>query len=278
MQTIWKGAISFGLVHIPIRLQTATSDYALSFRSLHAKDHSPIRLQRICEREGTPIEWNDVVKGYEVEPGKFVVLTDAEFEAAAAQVTRTIEILDFVHEPEIDSRYYDRPYYLIPQPGGEKPYALLRRALRETGRVGVARVVLRNREHLGALKVVDDVLVLNLMRFPAELIPTQQLEVPGEEGLGAREVRMAVQLVEEMAGPFEPEKYRDDYTEKLLEVIRAKVEGREIVVPEVPEEAEPEVIDLVARLKESLAKVERERKPEAASKAKAKRGRKRETA
>lgn len=277
MATIWKGAISFGLVHIPIRLETATSEYTPSFRMLHAKDHSTIKTQRLCEKEGKVIEWSDIVKGYEYEPGKFVVMSEDDFKAAEVQVTRTIEIMDFVDESEIDARFYDRPYYTIPQPGGEKAYALLRRAIRQTNRVGVARVVLRNREHLAALKVVGDALVLNLMRFPAEIASVDTLELPGEDALKDKEVKMAVQLVDQLSGEFEPEKYKDDYTEKLLEVIRAKVEGKEIVVPEVAEEEEAEVIDLVSRLKESLEQG-RERKATQASKGRKKATRKSKTA
>ncbi|MGH7546260.1 MAG: Ku protein [Gemmatimonadota bacterium] len=277
MATIWKGAISFGLVHIPIRLETATSEYTPSFRMLHAKDNSTVKTQRVCEKEGKVIEWNDIVKGYEYEPGKFVVMSPDDFKAAEALVTRTIDIMDFVDESEIDARFYDRPYYTIPQPGGEKAYALLRRAIRQKGRVGVARVVLRNREHLAALKVVGDVLVLNLMRFPAEIASADTLEVPGDEGLKDKEVKMAVQLVDQLSGEFEPEKYRDDYTEKLLEVIRAKVEGKEIVVPEAAEEEEAEVIDLVSRLKESLEQG-RERKAAQGSKARKRASRKSKTA
>lgn len=262
MATIWKGAISFGLVHIPIRLETATSEYTPSFRMLHSKDHSPVKTQRVCEKEGKVIEWGDIVKGYEYEPGKFVVMGEDDFKAAEVQVTRTIDIMDFVDESEIDARYYDRPYYLIPQPGGEKAYALLRRAIRETGRVGVARVVLRNREHLAALRAVSDALVLNLMRFHAELNSVETLDLPGDDALKDKEVKMAIQLVEQLSGEFEPERYKDEYTEKLLEIIRMKVEGQEVVVPEMPEEEEAEVIDLVARLKESLERG-RERKAEA---------------
>lgn len=260
MQTIWKGAISFGLVHIPIRLQAATTEYTPHFRMLHAKDHSPVKTQRVCEREGAVIGWNEVVKGYEYEPGKFVVLGEEEFKAVEVKLTRTIDIMDFVEQDEIDPSYYDQPYHLVPQAGGEKAYALLRRAIRKTGRVGLARVVLRNREHLAIVRAVGKALVLNLLRYPAELVSVETLQVPGDEGLKEKEMQMAAQLVEQLSGTFEPEKYTDEYTEKLLEAIRDKIEGKEIVVPEVEEVAEPEVIDLVARLKESLAKVERERK------------------
>lgn len=260
MQTIWKGAISFGLVHIPIRLQTATAEYTPRFRMLHAKDNSPVKTQRVCEREGTVIAWNDVVKGYEYEPGKFVVLGEEEFKAVEVKLTRTIDIMDFVEQDEIDPSYYDQPYHLVPQPGGEKAYALLRRAIQKTKRVGLARVVLRNREHLGIVRALGNALVLNLIRYPAELESVESLPVPGDEGLKEKEIQMAIQLVEQLSGEFEPEQYKDEYTEKLLETIRDKIEGKEIVVPEVEEVAEPEVIDLVARLKESLAKVEHDRK------------------
>jgi DNA end-binding protein Ku len=277
MATIWKGAISFGLVHIPIRLETATSEYTPSFRMLHAKDNSTVKTQRVCEKEGKAIAWTEVVKGYEYEPGKFVVMNEDDFKAAEVQVTRTIDIMDFVNESEIDTRYYDRPYYLIPQPGGEKAYALLRRAIRDTNQVGVARVVLRNREHLAALKVVEDALILNLMRFPAEVASLEGLQLPGEGELKEKEVKMAVQLVEQMSSEFEPEKYKDEYTETLLDIIRQKVEGKEIVVPEVPEEEEAEVIDLVSRLKESLDQG-RGRRAAESSKGKKKASRKSKTA
>ncbi len=252
MGTIWKGAISFGLVNIPIRVETATKDSTPSFRMLHGPDNSPIRTVRVCQQEDKPVEWKELVKGYEYEPGHFVILDDEDFQQVALQVTRTIDIMDFVDEEKIDSRYFEKPYYLAPQPGGEKAYALLRRAMRDTGKVAVARVVLRNRQHMAAVKVVGDLVVLNLMRFAAELAPLESIETPSEEGLTKKEIEMAIQLVEQLSGEFEPESYVDEYTSKLLDRLRAKIEGREIAQIEVEEAVEAEVVDLVARLKESL--------------------------
>lgn len=264
MATIWKGSISFGLVNIPIRLETATRDNTPSFRMLHGEDNSPIKTVRICQQEDKPVEWKALVKGYEYEPGRFVIMTDEDFQQVALQVTRTIDIVDFVEESEIDSRFYDKPYYLAPQPGGNKAYTLLRRALKETGKVGIAKVILRNRQHLAALKVIDDVLVLDMMRFHSELLPVDQVEVPKEEEFADKELKMAIQLVEQLSEEFDPTKYTDEYADKLMQRIEAKIEGREVAEIEVEEVAEAEVVDLVSRLKESLDAAEKERKKKAA--------------
>lgn len=259
MGTIWKGAISFGLVNIPIRVESATRDRTPRFRQLHGKDNSPIKTVRICQAEDEPVEYKELVKGYEYEPGHFVILEDEDFEQVALQVTRTIDIMDFVNESEIDSRYFEKPYYLSVQPGGEKAYALLRRVMQEAGKVAVAKVVFRNREHLAAVKVQGDVLVLDLMRFHDELVPLEAAEAPEEKELSDKEVEMARQLVEQLTTEFDPEAYKDEYTQKLLERIEAKIEGREVTTIEFEEEAEPAVVDLVARLKESIDKASEER-------------------
>lgn len=252
MGTIWKGAISFGLVNIPIRVESGTRETTPKFRMLHGADNSPIKTVRICQADEKPVDYKELVKGYEYEPGHYVILDDDDFKQVALQVTRTIDIIDFVDESEIDARYFDKPYYLAVQPGGEKAYALLRKAMRETGKVAVAKVVFRNREHLAAVKVVGDVLVLDLMRFADELIPLEAVEAPEETGINKKEVEMALQLIEQLATDFDPQAYKDEYNEKLMERIRAKIEGREIARIEVEEAAEAEVVDLVARLKESL--------------------------
>ncbi len=259
MGTIWKGAISFGLVNIPVRVESATKDTSPNFRMLDGKDNSPIRTLRVRQVDEKPVDYKELVKGYEYEPGHYVILDDDDFKQVALQVTRTIDIVDFVDEVEIDSRYYDKPYYLAVQPGGEKAYALLRRAMRETGKVAVAKVVFRNREHLAAVKVIGDVLVLDLMRFADELIPLEHVDTPEEEGLTAKEIEMARQLIAQLSTGFEATSYTDEYNEKLLERIRAKIEGRQIAKIEVEEAAEIEVVDLVARLKESIDRAERER-------------------
>ncbi len=259
MGTIWKGAISFGLVNIPIRVESATKDSAPKFRMLHGKDNSPIKTVRICQADEEPVEYKELVKGYEYEPGHYVILSDEDFQQVALQVTRTIDIIDFVDEAEIDSRYFEKPYYLAVQPGGEKAYALLRRVMRDTGKVAVAKVVFRNRQHLAAVKVVGDVLVLDLMRFHDEMIRLEAVDAPAEANITEKEIQMAVQLVEQLATEFDPKAYKDEYNEKLMERIRAKIEGREITRIEIEEEAEPAVVDLVARLKESLAKAAEKR-------------------
>ncbi|NIR44564.1 MAG: Ku protein [Gemmatimonadetes bacterium] len=265
MGTIWKGAISFGLVNIPVRVESATQDSSPSFRMLDGRDNSPIKIRRVRQSDEEPVEYKDLVKGYEYEPGHYVILDDEDFKQVALQVTRTIDIMDFVEESEIDSRYFEKPYYLAVQPGGEKPYALLRQALSETGKVAVAKVVFRNREHLAAVKVVGDVLVLDTMRFHEELIPLEAVQVPDEVDLSKKEIDMALQLVGQLTAEFQPEAYKDEYNEKLKERIQAKIEGEEVAEIEVEEAAETEVVDLVARLKESLEKAESEREEKKAA-------------
>lgn len=259
MATIWKGAISFGLVNIPVRVESATRDTGPKFRMLHGKENSPVRTVRFCEAENQPVEYKELVKGYEYEPGHYVILDEEDFKQVALQVTRTIDILDFVDESGIDSRYFDKPYYLAVQPGGEKAYALLRRAMREKGKVAIAKVVFRNREHLAAVKVVGDVLVLDLMRFHEELVPLDRIDTPGEVELTEKEIEMANQLIDQLSGRFDPAAYKDEYNEKLMELVRARIEGREIAKIEVEEAAEAEVVDLVARLRESIEKAGQER-------------------
>jgi DNA end-binding protein Ku len=263
MGTIWKGAISFGLVNIPVRVESATKDTAPKFRMLDGKDNSPIKTLRVRQVDEAPVEYKALVKGYEYEPGHYVIMDEDDFKQVALQVTRTIDILDFVDESEIDSRFYDKPYYLAVQPGGEKAYALLRQAMRETGKVAVAKTVFRNREHLAAVKVVGEVLVLDLMRFNEELVPLDHVDTPKEEGLTEKEVEMAHQLIGQLSTGFDPESYADEYNEKLLERIRAKIEGREIAKIEVEEAVQTEVVDLVARLKESIERAEQQRQADA---------------
>lgn len=256
MGTIWKGHISFGLVNIPVRVETATRDTTPRFRMLHGRDNSPVKTVRVRQGDEERVEFKELVKGYEYEPGHYVILDDEDFRQVALQTTRTIDIMDFVDESEIDSRYFEKPYYLEVQRGGEKAYALLSRAMRETGKVAVAKVVFQRREHLGAVKVVNDVLVLDLMRFDDELIPLSNVETPADEGLSEKEIDMALQLIEQLSGSFNPKSYKDEYTENLLARIQAKIEGREVAKIEAEEPVETQVLDLVAKLKESLERTE----------------------
>lgn len=259
MAAIWKGAISFGLVTIPVELRSAVKTDRLSFRMLHSEDNSPIKYERVCAADGEPVPWNEIVKGYEYEKGKFVILDDEDFEAAAIESSRTIDILDFVKIEEIDPRYFDKPYFLLPTKGGEKPYALLREAIRETGAVGIGKVVIRQTQHLAAVKTVGDALVLEIMRFAHELVDPETLSFPEKEDLRPQELQMAKQLIENLAETFDASKYTDDYRANLLRVIKAKMKGRKIEVPAAAEPQDTDVIDLMSRLKESLEQGKRKK-------------------
>jgi DNA end-binding protein Ku len=255
-RSMWKGHISFGLVTIPVKLYSATSSEELSFRFLHKKDLAPISYERVCEKDGQEVPWDEVVKGYEYEKGKFVVLTDEDFKRADVEATRTIDIVDFVEADEVDMMYFDKPYYLEPDKGAAKPYALLREALSATNRIGIAKVVIRTRQHLAAVKPSEHALILNVMRFQDELVDVGQLDLPGDSGVDKRELEMARKLIENLTEPFDPSRYTDDYRQELLRVIHEKIEGKE---PErVKEEPSPKVIDIMSALKASVERTRKE--------------------
>jgi DNA end-binding protein Ku len=251
MRAIWKGALTFGLVNIPVGLYSATTRSDLSFRLLHAKDQAPIAYRRVCTEENVEVPWPEIVKGYEYEKGQFVVMTEADFEQADVEATQTIDIRDFVKADAIPATYFEQPYYLEPQKTGTKAYALLREALRRSTRIGVATVVLRQREHLAAVQPAGDVLTLTTMRFAHEIIPPSGLSLPTDAGLDRREIDLALQLVDTLAAEFDAEKYRDQYREALLNVIEQKVQGR---VPATPATRKPptKVVDLMQALEASL--------------------------
>src|SRR3989442_16043334 len=175
-RAIWKGSIAFGLVNIPVELHTAVRDHRPRFRMLHAADKSPIQFNRVCAREGRPVAWEDLVKGFEYSKGHFVVLTKEDFETAAVEKTRTVDIIDFVGADEIDDRFFETPYYLVPAKGGERAYALLREAIRDSGRVGIAKFILRDAQHLAAVEAIEQTIVLTVMRFADELVDAGQFE------------------------------------------------------------------------------------------------------
>jgi DNA end-binding protein Ku len=254
-RSIWKGAISFGLVNIPVELHTAVrSEARISFRQLHKKDLSPIKYDRVCAKEEKSVPYDEIVKGYEYSKGKFVVMDDEDFKAATVESSKTIDIQDFVKTDEIDSRYFESPYYLLPQKGGDKAYALLREAIRNTGMVGIGMVTMRtNSQHLVAIKVVEDALVMEIMRYPDELVDASSFTFPGADNVRDAELKMAEQLVNTLADEFQPEKYSDTYRENLMRIIDAKLEGKKIEVEEPEEREATNVIDLMARLQESLA-------------------------
>ncbi len=253
MASIWKGALTFGLVNVPVELKTAVRSDHISFRMLHETDMAPIKYERVCSAEGEPVPWNEVVKGYEYEKGKYVVLTPEDFKAAALESSRTLDIMDFVKQEEIDPRYFDTPYYLLPGKGGERAYALLREAIRATGAVGVGKIIIRQKQHVAAVKVVGDALVLELMRFQHELVDTGEYSFPSAENVRPQELQMAEQLIANLTEAWEPDKYRDEYEENLMHIIRAKAKGQKITLeaPEAPA-ADAKVLDLMERLKESL--------------------------
>lgn len=251
--TIWKGAISFGLVTIPVTLHSAVREQGgISFNQLHAKDNSRIRYKKVCEREGKEVPADEIVKGYEYEKGKYIVISDEELEQAERATSRSFEIAAFVKEEDVDPRYFDKPYYLAPMPGGEKAYALLRETMERTGSLGVGSFVLRKKTHLAGLKAVGDALVLELMRYERDLVDVRELRIPEVKDLRPQELKMAEQLVENLSEPFEPTKFRDVYTESLMQVIQAKLKGKKAALPEADEPDTSGVIDLMARLQESI--------------------------
>jgi DNA end-binding protein Ku len=252
-RAIWKGSIAFGLVNIPIELYSAVRDHRPRFRLLHAKDESPVHYERVCQSEGKPVAWEDLVKGYEYEKGQFVVLSKDDFKTAAVEKTKTIDILDFVDPQEVDERYFETPYYLQPGKGAERAYALLREAIRESGRIGVGKIILREAQHLAALEVIKDALVLTMMRFSDELADLADFRFPAAEGLRKPELAMARQLIDHLSSSWEPEKYTDEYRDNLLKVINAKLKGKKpkLAGRETPHQAN--VVDLMERLRASLA-------------------------
>ncbi len=253
MATIWKGAITFGLVNIPVELRPAVRTDRLSFRMLHAEDMSPVKYERVCAADGEPVPWSEIVKGYEYAKGKFVVMTPEDFEQAKLEKSKTIDILDFAKDDEIDPRFFDTPYYLLPTKGGEKAYALLREAIRKCDTVGIGKIIIRETQHLVAIKVVADALVLETMRFVDELIDVKELTFPSSDIVRPQELSMAEQLVSNLQEPFDPTKYTDEYRTNLMRIIKAKMKGKKAHLEEPEEEpADPKVVDLMSRLRESL--------------------------
>jgi DNA end-binding protein Ku len=251
MRSIWSGAISFGLVNIPVKLYSASGENRLDFDMLAQPDLSRVKYKKVAATDGREVENSDIVKGYEFEKGQYVLLDDEDFEKANAKKTKAIELINFVKEDEIDPIYYEKPYYLEPDKNAAKPYALLREALRESQKIGIAKYVLRNREHLAALKTVGDVILLNQMRYYQDLRDFHDLELPSVDNLSKQELQMANLLIDQLTQPFEPEQYKDTYINELKRVIEQKAAGK----PIEPRENAPEptrVDDLMATLKASL--------------------------
>src|SRR4051812_22020177 len=253
-RAIWKGSISFGLVNIPIALYAATRREELKFRLLRKADLSPVNYKRVAEKDGKEVPWDEIVKGYEYEKGKYVVLKDEDFQRVDLEATQTVDIQDFVDLEEIDPMYFHKPYYLEPQKGGDKAYVLLRDSLESSKKVGIAKVVIKTRQYLAGVKPEDGVLVLELMHFADELADSGKLHVPKKMEAGKREMTMAKSLIDNMSAKWDPEKYHDDYREALMEVIEEKVEsgGKEIEEKPKSKKTPTKVIDLVSVLQQSL--------------------------
>jgi DNA end-binding protein Ku len=251
-RSMWKGSLAFGLVNIPVELYSATRDHRPRFRLLHAKDEAPVKYERVCQSEGKPVAWEDLVKGYEYEKGQFVVLTKDDFKTAALEKTKTIDILDFVDPNEIDERYFETPYYLLPAKGADRAYALLREAIRESGKIGIAKIILRDAQHLAAVESIRDAIVLTMMRFSDELADLSEFRFPKAEGIRQPERKMALQLIDNLAASWDPEKYTDEYKENLMRVIQAKLKGRKPRLQERETPQSADVVDLMARLRASL--------------------------
>ena len=254
-RALWKGSISFGLVNIPIELHTAVHDHRPKFRMLHARDKSPVRFERVCIKDGHPVAWEELVKGYEYQKGRFIVLTKEDFQAAAVEKTRTIDIIDFVNDDEIDDRYFETPYYLVPAKGGERAYALLREAIRESRRIGIATFILRDAQHLAAVEVIEQALVLSVMRFADELADQSQFTFPEIE-VRKTELDMAKALVNGLAAEWDPMKYSDRYRENLMRIIHGKMKGQDVELEAASEPRQAKVVDLMERLRKSLAQSE----------------------
>jgi DNA end-binding protein Ku len=260
--TLWTGSISFGLVTIPVSLVTAEVREELDFTLLDRRDDSPIGYQKISKRTGKPVPADRIVRGFEYQDGRYVVLSDADLRRASPERTQRIDVLSFVEAAEIPPTYFDRPYYLEPARGGERGYALFREALRRTGRVAVATVVVKTRQHLAAILVQDRVLVLDVLRYASELRDPSRLRVPGPNlkalRVSDRELRMAERLIAEMTGPWEPERYRDEYRDELMAFIKKRGRAGRLASAAEPEE-EParrpraDVIDIADLLRKSLA-------------------------
>jgi len=267
---IWKGSISFGLVNIPIALYPATRREELKFRLLRKSDLSPVNYRRVAEKDGKEVPWEQIVKGYEYEKGRYVVLREEDFQRVDVEATQTVDIQDFVDQEEIDSMFFYKPYYLEPQKGGDKAYALLHDALKGTNKVGIAKVVIKTRQYLAGVKPENGALVLELMHFADELADPEKLHVPKKMEVGKREMNMARSLIDSMASKWEPEKYKDDYREALMEVIEEKVEAGGKEIEEKPRKAPKptKVIDLVSVLQKSLEQTGAKRETPARSRAK----------
>jgi DNA end-binding protein Ku len=262
-RTMWKGAISFGLVSVPVGLYTSTEEKTLRFNQLHDEDFGRIKMQRVCSKCGEMVDFEHIVKGYEYEKDKYVVMTDEDFDAVPIESSRAIDIIQFVDLADIDPIYYKKSYYLVPEETGLKAYTLLRRAMEEDGRVAIAKVAFREKEHLAALRFKDNVFVLETMYWPDEIRAADFDILDKRVQVRENEVQMAKSLIDNLTEPFKPEKFKDEYREALLEIVEKKVAGEEIEV--VPEPEPTKVVDLMEALKASVEQTKKKAAPKKAA-------------
>ena len=263
-RALWKGAISFGLVHIPVELYPSHNAPGIDLDMLDLRDFSPVGYKRYNKTTGKEIHTEDIVKGYQYEKGEYVVLTDAEIRQANKEATQTIDIQAFVKVDEISPLYFEQPYYLKPAKGGEKVYALLRETLRTTDRIGIAQIVMRTKQHLAALMVVDQVIVLNMLRYAEDIRPPEELGLPGEDApkvrVSDKEIKMAHALVEDMTEPWDPEQFHDRFREDIMALVKKKIRNKQTHTLMEPEDETPadtstsNIVDLMALLKESIGR------------------------
>jgi len=252
MRAIWKGSISFGLVYIPIAVYPATREEKLSFRQLRATDLSPIRYKKVADADQKEVSADQIVKGFEYERGRYVVLKEDDFAKVRIESTHSIDITDFVDLGQVDPKFFYKPYFLEPQKGGEKAYALLHKALGGTGKIGIAKVVISNREYLASVKPDGLFLVLDLMHFASEILAPDELKDVSNTAITDKELKMAQSLVENMSAPWEPAKYRDEYRNAVMQMIEEKAQHKEVAKKPAPAMRATNVVDLVKVLQESL--------------------------
>lgn len=257
--SIWSGAINFGLVTIPVKLFTAVRSDELSFNMLHAKDEGRIKYERICSVDGKPVPWDEIVKGYEYEKGQYVLLTDEDFKKVNPEATQSVDILEFVDLDKINPMYFDKPYYLEPSKQGRHAYALLRQALMAANKVAIARVVIRTKEYIAAVKPSEEALVLELMHWANEIVEPSSLDLPGHEKLPEAEMKMAKMLIDTMSvDDFQPEKFTNRYHDEMLAMIEARAQGKELPkAKKAP--ARAKVVNLMDVLAQSLEESKKRR-------------------
>lgn len=254
MRPVWSGSIGFGLVSIPVQLYNATEDSSVNLDLLHKPDMGKIGYQKICKAEGKPVANDEIMKGYEISKDEYVLLDEKDLAQVEAEKSKSIDIIRFIDVSEVDSIYFEKPYYLVPAKGGNKPYALLRKALEQSNRAALAQFVMRNKSHLTLVKVHDDILILNMMRFPEEIRSVQDLELPTDTKLDPKELDLAMALIDQLTGTFNPSEFKDTYKDSLMQIIDEKAEGRQHVAQQEGSSQPSNVKDIMSLLKASLEK------------------------